>query len=644
MPSFPNLFKPGHIGHMPVKNRIVMPPMVRNYADTKGRVTKKYIDHIVRIASGGVGTMILEASFIAPSGRGFTHQLGIHEDAMIAGLKKLAAAGHSYGAKIGIQLYHAGRQTSQKKTGMKIMAPSAIPDPSSGEMPRVMTIADIKETMMAFADAARRAKAAGLDFVEIHGAHGYLITQFLSPFSNARTDAYGGSDENRFRFLKEVYEAVRMAVGSAYPVTVRLSGDELVKDGIHINDTIEIARRLEKLGADALHISAGNYASYADGKMIPPMASPEGPLVEFAAAVNAAVKIPVIAVAKLGNPKFAEQILKDGKADFVAVGRTLLADPEWPDKLKEGRTAEVMPCISCNQGCISRLFAEEDVWCTVNPRTGRETMSMGKAKRKLKVAVLGGGPAGLSAAMHASARGHRVVLFEKSGKLGGQLALAGAAPHREGWLDFRDAMIRAVRRQPNIDIRLRANVRPEHLKKEKIDALIVATGSYPIIPKIPGAEFSHVTTSRQVLADDKLLNGRVVVIGGGCAGMQTAEYAAARGHNVTVVEMTKDVATDMPSDEKVLMMKRLEGLNVRILTETKARDITKSSVTVSSKKGSQTLQANTAVICLGSLPIGVDMKAMKKAVKKIDVVGDAKEPRRVTEAVAEGMLAAVRLG
>jgi len=643
MPSFQRLFEPGHIGHLPVKNRLMMPPMVRNYADANGRATSRYVDHIVRVAAGGVGTIILEASFVAPSGRGFTRQLGIHEDAVVPGLKKLAAAAHSYGAKIGVQLYHAGRQTSSKKTGMKILAPSAIADPTIGEMPKAMTIAQIKETIEAFGDAARRAKAAGLDFVEIHGAHGYLVTQFLSPFSNARTDEYGGSFEHRFRFLKDVYASVRAAVGTAYPVTVRLSGDELVDRGIHIEETIETAKRLEALGADGLHVSAGNYASYAQGKMIPPMGTEDGPLVAFAARVKRAVKIPVIAVAKLGDPKLAENVLRTGKADFIAIGRTLLADPEWPMKVKSGHVMDINPCVSCNQGCISRLFAEQDVWCTVNPLTGREAVLKMRPKQRKKVAILGGGPAGLSAALHAAARGHRVTLFEKTAKLGGQLALAGAAPHRENWLRYREAIIRAVK-ATKVEIRLRANPSPEDLRRAKFNAVIVATGSSPIIPKIPGAEFAHVTTSRQVLSDGSRLNGRVVVIGGGCSGLQTAEYAAARGHRVTIVEMTKDIALDMPGDEKALTLQRLNDLGVNILTEAKARDITKSSVTVATKKGMQTLQANTAVICLGSRPNGVDLAALKKAVKTVEIVGDAKEPRRVTEAVAEGMLAAVRLG
>ena len=307
-------------------------------------------------------------------------------------------------------------------------------------------------------------------------------------------------------------------------MTVRLSGDELVDGGIRIEETIETAKRLEALGADGLHISAGNYASYTQGKMIPPMGSEDGPLVAFAARVKRAVKIPVIAVAKLGDPKLAESVLRTGKADFIAIGRTLLADPAWPEKVKSGRLNDINPCVSCNQGCISRLFAEQDVWCTVNQLTGREAALKTRPKRRMKVAILGGGPAGLSAALHASARGHRVTLFEKTAKLGGQLALAGAAPHRENWLRYREAIIRAVK-GTKADIRLRANPRPR-ICAARNSMPIVATGSSPVIPKIPGAEFAHVTTSRQVLSDDRRLNGRVVDRRR-CSGLQTAEYAAA---------------------------------------------------------------------------------------------------------------------
>ncbi|WKZ29349.1 MAG: FAD-dependent oxidoreductase [Patescibacteria group bacterium] len=640
--AYTALFSPGRIGQLKVKNRLVMPPMVLNYADKNGLVTKRYVDHIERVARGGVGTIILEASYIRQDGKGFVNELGVHDDACVPGLKKLVAAAHAHGTMIGIQLYHAGRQTSSKTTGTQPVAPSPLPDPTVNELPRELTSAEISSVIDAYGRAAARAKAAGLDFVEIHGAHGYLITQFLSPFSNRRTDAYGGTAQKRMRFAMDVYAAVRKAVGSNFPVTIRLSGEEMVEGGLTLLDTIAIAKRLEEAGIDAVHVTAGNYASYARGYMIPPMAMPDATLAYLARAVKGALKIPVIAVAKIRDPKLAERILKKGEADFIAVGRTLLADPEWPNKVKNGNVEEINPCIACNQGCISRLFAQQDVWCTVNPETGREGAFAQPAKRKKTVVVVGGGPAGLSAAKTAAARGHRVTLYEKKSKLGGQLFAAEAAPHRQGWKELRMSLVRDVRRL-GVDIRLGVEYAPEHARSEKPDAVILAMGSTATKPKIPGIGRTNVVISRDLLEGKVKATGDVVVIGGGCAGAQTAEYLAEKGHKVKIIEAAGAIASDAPVDDRFLLLGRLNRLNVKIHTETALMSIGPKSVTVESPAGSKMLPADTVVLCLGSFPTDGVTSEFKSFIKEVAVVGDAVSARRVTDAVAEGALAALAL-
>lgn len=619
-----------------------MPPMVRNYADKRGLVTPRYVAHIKRIAEGGIGTIILEASFINPSGKGFIYELGIHSDECIPGLKKLVAVAHKNNVKIGPQLYHAGRQTSGKTTGMQPLAPSPVPDPSSGEMPHELTVSEIKRLIAEYGLAAGRAKAAGCDFVEIHGAHGYLITQFLSPFSNIRTDSYGGSFENRFRFLAEVVASVRNAVGKNFPATVRLSGDELVPGGLTIKETVRIATELEGLGVNGLHISAGNYASYNQGLMIPPMAVPEGPLVHLAEAVKKAVSIPVIAVGKIRTPEFAEKILTSNKADFVAIGRTLLADPDWPNKVASGKTTDIMPCIACNQGCIGRLFAQEDVWCTVNPETGRENAFAQHSKKKKTVVIIGGGPAGLSAARVAAKRGHTVTLYEKSNKLSGQLTAAGAAPHREGWTVYKKIILRDLK-QPGITVHLKSEYSPEQARRERPDAIIIAIGSSAVRPKIPGIGRTNVVIARDLLEGKVKAKGTVVVAGGGCAGAQTAEYLATHGHAVTIVEAMDAIALDAPSDERELLLGRLKKMKVKLLTNCKLTTIGSRTVTTEDKDGSKTLPADTVVLCLGSFPNDGLAAELKQIIKNTVVVGDASSPRRVTEAVAEGALAALAL-
>lgn len=641
--SFPLLFSSGNIGSLFLKNRLVMPPMVRNYADTKGLVTKRYIDHIASVAKGGVGMMILEASFISPEGKGFIQELGLHTDAVIPGLKKLAHVAHLHGAKIGIQVYHAGRQTSSKTTGKQPLAPSPVPDPTVNEVPHELTLDEIKKLVRAYAAGAGRAKKAGLDFVELHGAHGYLITQFLSPFSNKRTDAYGGTLEKRFRFLQEVYEAVRKAVGADFPIIVRLSGEEMVSGGLTLRDTVTIAKKLEKLGVDALHISVGNYASYASGRMIPPMATEDGPLLHLAAGVKKAVRIPVIAVGKLRTPEIAEQTLKSGSADFIAIGRTLLADPEWPNKVRDGRLAEINKCVACNQGCISRLFAQQDVWCTVNPKTSREALFAKKFGKKKHVLVIGGGPAGLSAAKTAAERGHHVTLFEKEKQLGGQLIAAGSLPHRSDWLDFLHTLVHEVTHLP-IMIHLNTEFSADRIIKGEYDAIIVATGSSPVRPAaIPGTKRPHVLTARDLIEGWAQANGKVVVAGGGCMGAQVAEALAINGHPVTIIEATGAIATEAPSDDRLLLLARLKKLGVKVFTETKIASIEMKSVSTTNAKGTKKIPSDTVVLCLGASANNGLVDHLKKTMKNVMVVGDAKEPRRVTEAVAEGALAALRI-
>lgn len=604
---------------MTTKNRLVMPPMVRNYADTEGLVTDRYVDHIKRIAEGGVGTMILEASFISEEGRGFTNQLGIHSDSVIPGLRRLVAMAHAHGAMIGPQLYHAGPRR-----------------------PSELTMSEIERLVGQFAEAAARAKTAGCDFVEVHGAHGYLITQFLSPLSNQRADDYSGTEEKRLKFLLDIIAKIRMLVGEDFPIIVRLSADELVVGGLAMKETKVIAQRLEEVGVDALDISVGNEASFDQGMMIPPMAVPDGPLIHYAEEIKRTVKIPVIAVGKIRDPWMAERIIADKRADFVAIGRTLLADPEWPMKAGSGRSHQINPCIACNQGCIGRLFAGQDVWCTVQPATSREAMFQKPIGKRQTVVVVGGGPAGLSAARVAATRGHRVILYEKNKRLGGQLFAAAASPYRDGWSELREAMERDLKRL-KVEVHLRKEFTPSLVGENSPDAIIVAVGSSPGRPKIPGATNTNVFVARDLLEGNKKAKGDVVVVGGGCAGAQTAEFLAARGHGVTVVEQAEAIAHDAPMDDRALLIGRLGKLGVKIETNTKVLAIEPKSVKVEGSSGERGIPAGTVVLCLGSYSNDGLTEELKQLVKNTVTVGDAVSPRRVTDAILDGALAALAL-
>jgi 2,4-dienoyl-CoA reductase-like NADH-dependent reductase (Old Yellow Enzyme family)/thioredoxin reductase len=635
------LFTAGYIGPLALKNRLIMAPMVRNYADDQGRMTPRYLAHLERIAKGGVGAMILEASFVSPEGRGFRNELGLHNDAVIDGLFQAAKLAHENGVRIGIQLYHAGRQTTAKVCGEQPVAPSAIPCPLLQELPRMLDRAEIHALVRAYADAARRAKAAGMDFVEIHAAHGYLITQFLSPFSNRRPDTYGGSVDNRRRFLSEIIDAVRAEVGAGYPVTVRISADEMVPGGLTISDTTDLAVWLEQKGVAAIHVSVGNYGSYTSGKMIPPMAVPDAPLVPYASRIKQAVRIPVIAVGKLHTPALAESVLQDDQADFIALGRELLADPDWPRKAEEGLEAEIHHCIACNQGCISRLFDQRDVWCTVNPACGREAQfaELRRVDPKLKLLVAGAGPAGMSAARHAARAGFKVVLCEAGDEVGGQLHAAAAAPHRTGWAE----LLRDLKHEIQVlgvELRLKTRVDRKLVLREKPYAVVVATGAVPARPDIPGVGEINVITARDLLEGEKQAFGSVLVVGGGCAGAQTAEYLAVKGHVVTIVEAEGDVAADAPLDERTLLLGRLKALNVKIMTHTRLLSIDLDAINLQSGGEVFGIAADTVVLCLGSHPVNKLETELMELVPHVFTVGDAARARKVTDAMLEGALAA----
>jgi 2,4-dienoyl-CoA reductase-like NADH-dependent reductase (Old Yellow Enzyme family)/thioredoxin reductase len=637
MIQYTSLFSSGKIGTLETKNRVVMSPLVRNYADENGFITPRYTAHIARVARGGVGTIILEASFIRQDGRGFTHELGLHIDDVIPGLKQLAKAAHAQEVVMGPQLFHAGRQTSSKTTGKQPVAPSPIPDPTTIEMPRPLEIEEIHDVVEAYAQAARRAQEADCDFVEIHGGHGYLITQFLSPFSNIRDDAYGGSEESRMRFVSEVVRAIRKVVGLRFPVTIRISADEMVPGGLVFEDSAKISRKLEELGVDAIHVSSGNYASSNRGYRIAPMSMPDGLQVPFAEWIKSCVKIPVIAVGKIRSPAMADDIIRTGKADFVAIGRSLLADPDWPKKAEEGRVDQIRNCIACNQGCISRLAAQQDVWCTVNPETGNEDeFAKPLSKDKKRVFIAGGGPAGMEAARIASLRGHRVVLFEQRDHLGGSLLLASMPPKRLGWSELRDYLVGEMKRL-GVDVRLGTKATAELARKDGADVAIVAIGASQYPPRIPGIEMKNVVLSRDLLEGTAKIHGeKVVVLGGGTSGAQIADFLSQRGYDVTIVTSGRDLAKGAPIVVRDLMMDRLRQLGVKTLTDTRVIAIKEDKVVMVSPGGSEELPADTVVASTGAKPNDSLTDELRKVTKQVFVIGDAVKPRDVTYAMFDG--------
>jgi len=432
MKKFEKLFEPIKIGTMEVKNRFVVPPMGTNFANPDGSVSQQLIDYLVSRAKGGYGLIIVEVTAIDPLGKAIPLQPGIWDDKFIPGWKKLVDEVHKYGAKIAVQLHHAGRQTTREVIGAQPVAPSPIPCPVDREMPRELTTEEVYELIEKFGDAARRARDAGFDAVEVHGAHGYLIAQFMSAYSNKRIDEFGGDFKGRMKFPVEIVKNIRRKVGNGYPVIFRFSGDERVPGGRTIDESRMVARVMEHVGVDALHVSTGVYGSLP--WLIAPSAVAPGYNIYAAEEIKKVVNTPVIAVGRINDPLLAEDIIESGKADMVSLGRESIADPEIPNKVAAGRIEEISPCIGCMQACVGYLFDPNHlkISCLVNPFTGRETeLNIEKAEKPKKVMVVGGGPGGLEAAWVAAKRGHKVTLCEKENTLGGQYRIGAIPPAKQ---------------------------------------------------------------------------------------------------------------------------------------------------------------------------------------------------------------------
>ena len=627
------LFQPVNIGKMELKNRLVVPPMGSGFSAPDGTVTDRLIEYHEARARGGFGLIIVEVTAIDPLGKGSPIQLGIWDDKFMRGLRRLVDRIHAAGAKIAIQLHHAGRETfSFSLGGQQAVAPSPFPDPIIREVPRELTVEEIKSLVEAYAQGARRAKESGFDAVELHGAHGYLIAQFMSAYANKRTDEYGGDLEGFLRFPLDIVHRARELVGPDYPILFRISGDEAVPEGRTIDESVVVAKRLVEAGVDALHVSVGVYeSSYLTSA--PPAMEP-GFNAAAAATIKQAVSVPVIVVGRVVTPAVAEDIISSGKADLVAIGRASLADPEFAVKAAEGRDEDIVKCLSCNEGCIDALMSKPPITCTQNPALGREVeyASAGTANVK-KVVVAGGGPAGLEAARTAALWGHRVTLYEKRDSLGGQALLAAMPPTKEVWLEVVRSRMKDLQRL-GVEIRLGSELTPQLVKELSPDVLIVATGSAPLLPDIPGTERDNVVTAQDVLTG-ALVGPRVVVIGGGLVGCETADYLAQLGKDVTIVEMLRHTAQDISPGARYFLRRRLRERNVKMLTSTPVKAITDVGVVVSSDGEERTLEpVDTVVLATGARSVN-DLEAVKELVPEVYVIGDAASPGKMLQAVQQ---------
>jgi 2,4-dienoyl-CoA reductase-like NADH-dependent reductase (Old Yellow Enzyme family) len=528
-----HLFSPVRIGRMTAKNRLLMSAMSINFGvDENNHVTDQLTGYLAARARGGVGMILVGGAGVHPDGLELPGLPALWDDGCIEPMKKMVQAIKPYDVRFGVQLMHGGRQSYHDRK----VAPSPIPALAVVKgVPRELSAEEIGELVASFGEAARRCRDAGFDFVEVHGAHGYLINQFLSPNANHRQDCYGGSFENRIRFFLEVLAEIKKKTGEDFPVGLRINGDDYVEGGWTLDDAVGLAPILEKNGADYLHVSGGVYGSRQ--LSIPSMYVEHGCFVHLAEAVKEVVSIPVVGVGRIKNPELADRIIKEGRVDVVAMGRALIADPMLPEKARSGNLNAIRPCIGCCLGCIHQVLALEPGSCVVNPHVGREYLMEDEetAAVSRRVLVVGAGPAGLASARMAAIRGHQVTVVEEKGRVGGLLLLAARAPGRGEIMDMIHFLTLEMERL-GVGLRLNTKLDDKLLDELNPQAVVLASGSLPEMPIIKGlfTVKMDLCTVIEVL-DGKITGDRVIVLGGGQAGLVTADFLAEQGREVVVL-------------------------------------------------------------------------------------------------------------
>jgi len=705
MTSFTHLLAPGRIGQLELRNRIVMAPMGSNFAEADGHCGERIQAYYEARAAGGAGLLIMGVCSIAyPAGTAEPYQVGVSSDEFIPGLAELARRVHQHGAKVAMQLQHAGKVAVRDMAeGRPIWVPSIPPQTKTNMMAaltpeelasfvssanrreggaqiRVMDKADIAQMVEWFAAAAERAQRAGFDGVEIHAAHNYIIAGFLSAYYNQRDDEYGGPLENRARLLLEVLAAVRARVGADFPVWLRLDAYELrTPGGITLEDAKTVAVMAAAAGADAVSVSA--YAAVTEG-----VAFTEAPLVQqpagfldWAAAIRKEVDIPVIAVGRI-EPDVGDAAIAQGRCDFIAMGRKLLADPELPNKLIENRAADIRPCIYCYV-CVSQIFINQRVKCAVNPRTGHEAdIVISPAATPRHVVVVGGGPAGMEAARVAAQRGHRVTLLERSDRLGGTLFFAALAYPENGRL--LDNLVHQVRNLP-IEIRFNSEATPELLRELNADAVLVASGARRAAPDIPGADQDHVWSGdelRRLLTGDRAdeiakrklsltqrtmmkagslvgvtdstaamqklshvwmpLGKRVVIVGGGLVGLELAEFLIERGREVCVLESGSHLGRELAIVRRWRVLHGIQQHGGQLLTGVQVSSIARNKVSYVTAEGTTVeVPADSVVLASGAEPDDSLARSLAASGLPVSRIGDCDQLGYIEGAIRSGMLA-----
>jgi 2,4-dienoyl-CoA reductase-like NADH-dependent reductase (Old Yellow Enzyme family)/thioredoxin reductase len=645
---FPKLFTPGKIGSLELPNRIVFAATSSELADKDGFVGDDLVEYYAERARGGTGLIVVEATYIEQEGKRLHHNAMLHDDCFIPGLRKVVQAAHAEGSKMALQLNHGGRESIPDVSGSVPLAPSPIPSQFTGVgdavIPKELTVGEIDRIVERFAEAARRSRDAGFDAVELHGAHGYLIGEFLSPDSNKREDDYGGSVKGRAYFCVRLIEAIKARLGADYPVIVRMNGRDHVQHGLELDDAIEMAAMFETAGADSISVSGGVHAS-RPYMVVPGMSVDRGCYVSYGDAIRKRVKIPVMVVGRINTPELAEQILEDEQADFICLSRALIADPYFPAKAEAGRVETIAPCIACNE-CIATVHRHKGLACTVNPMVSRELELKPLLALKPEsrcVVVIGSGAAGLSAAVTAARRGHDVHLFEKEAVIGGQLLLAHQPPHRG---EIRNALryFTSEIERLGIPVNLNRSFSVDDARTLKPAAIIVATGASAVQPDVPGSDLPHVLSGWKVIGGLEQAGQTCVVVGGGLVGIEVADYLADQGKKVIMIVRSEMLKKAVHAD-RVYYLDRIAELNIEVHSNVELLAVGPDWVEIKPEgRVRRTLHdINSVIFCTGYASRKAETDSLEGLGIAVHYAGDVGGPRKFFQAIQEGTLTALKI-
>lgn len=640
--KFRAMFQPITIGPMMVKNRFVVPPMGNNFANTDGSMSEQSAAYYRERAKGGFGLVTIEATVVHKGAKGGPRKPCLYDDSTIESFRRVVEACHQEGAKVSVQLQNAGPEGNAKNAGAPITAATSIPSEYGRDIPKELSTEEVYELIRGYGQAARRAMEAGVDAVEIHMAHGYLVSTFLSPRTNKRVDEFGGSFENRMRFSRLIIEEIKKTTEGKIAVLARINCSDEVPGGLDVHDSAAIAAYLEDCGLDALHVSRAVHIK--DEYMWAPTVVHGGFSADMAEEIKRAVSIPVITVGRYTEPQFAELMVQEGRCDLVAFGRQSLADPYMPKKAQEGRLEDMIPCIACLQGCVANMYAGRPICCLANPFLGHEAEGLKKAEKPKKILVAGGGVAGLCAAFVAKERGHEVSLYEASGTLGGNMRLAAYPPGKGDITNLVRSYI-ARAQKDGVQITLNQEVTPELIRREKPDAVIVATGAKTLILPIEGIDDPALIHGSDLLEGKRGAGKKVLVVGGGMVGCETADFLGEQKHDVTVIEFRDEIGADIIHEHRVYLMKNFEEYGVKKITGAKVCRFYPDGVAYETADGTrhETRGYDSVVLSMGYRNYNPFGDSLKELAPETYVIGDAVRARRALDATEEAYRTAAQI-